>query len=306
MFVSDRIVFTELQKTGCTHIRRLLKDIVGGKLVDKHDQVTPDLFAADKVFLGSVRDPWEWYVSKWTFGCDGKGAVFNNVTQDGWRIRGRGWKAHPYLRLVDLLESRPNRHAQEWRRTYRDPNDPGAFRQWLHMMHDEAYRSDIGEAYWKCAFSQFAGLLTYRYMKLFTCKRGELGQLRAIATPDQLARYEQTHCFIDFFIRNERLESDLLEALRLAKVDVSQGAVEAIMSRPKTNTSSKKHDARYYYDEETERLVGEREKLIIDKFGYVAPSTKANASDAQANPGGQAGTGVLPEGTAVCHNPVTG
>lgn len=277
MFVSDRIVFLELQKTGCTHIRKLLKDLVGGELVDKHDQASPRLFKGDKFFLGSIRDPWAWYVSKWAFGCDGKGAVFNNVTKEGLRIRGRGWKAHPYLRLVDLLESRPNRHAQEWRRTYKDANDPGAFRAWLHMLHDPAYWPDIGEGYWKCGLSQFAGLLTYRYMKLFTCKRGELGELRAVATPAQLAEHERNRCFIDYFVRNEQLESDLLEALRLANLPVSQGAIDEIMSRPKTNTSSKKHGADYYYDDETEKLVGEREALIIGKFGYTAPSGRVRA-----------------------------
>ncbi|HET6806881.1 MAG TPA: hypothetical protein VFH59_15715 [Frateuria sp.] len=295
MFVSDRIVFLELQKTGCTHIRKLLKDLVGGELVDKHDQASPRLFRNDRFFLGSIRDPWDWYVSKWAFGCDGKGAVFNNVTKEGLRIRGRGWKAHPYLRLIDLLESRPNRHAQEWRRTYQDANDAGAFRAWLHMLHDPDYWPDIGEGYRQCALSQFAGLLTYRYMKLFTCKRGELRELRAVATPAQLAEHESKRCFIDYFVRNEELEASLLEALRLAKVPVSQEAIADIMSRPKTNTSSKKHGASYYYDDETEKLVAERERFIIGKFGYRAPSAKAAA--AAESPGYRGG-----QGTASIHS----
>lgn len=279
MFVSDRIVFLELQKTGCTHIRKLLKDLVGGELIDKHDQAPPAMFKRNTFFLGSIRDPWDWYVSKWAFGCDGKGAVFNNVTKDGLRIRGRGWKRHPYLRLVDLLESRPNRHAAEWRRTYRDADDPGAFRAWLHMLHDENYWPDVGEGYRQCALSRFAGLLTYRYMKLFTCKQGELPALRAVSTPAQLAAYEREHCFIDYFIRNERLEAGLIEALRLADIAMPPRTVEDIMSRPKTNTSSKKHGPEHYYDEETERLVGQRESFIIGKFGYLAPSAKACPAD---------------------------
>src|SRR5690349_15515950 len=44
MFVSDRIVFLELQKTGCTHIRNLLKEIVGGRLVMRHNQAPAELF----------------------------------------------------------------------------------------------------------------------------------------------------------------------------------------------------------------------------------------------------------------------
>jgi hypothetical protein len=275
MFVSDRIVFVELQKTGCTHIRRLLKEIVGGELIDKHNQAAPRLFTGDRFFLGSIRNPWDWYVSHWAYGCDGKGTVFFNVTTEGWRGRGRGWKKHPYQTLADFLQSRPNRHAQEWRRTYRDANDPGAFRQWLHMLHDEAYWPDLGEGYWKCPLSRFAGLLTYRYMKLFTCKEGDLGALKAVSTPEQLAAHEKNRCFIDYFVRNERLESDLLDALALAHVDVAQETLAEIRSRPKTNTSSKKHGAKYYYDSASEDLVGRRERFIVEKFGYLAPGAGA-------------------------------
>jgi hypothetical protein len=55
---------------------------------------------------------------------------------------------------------------------------------------------------------------------------------------------------------------------------VSQEAVSKIESRPKTNTSSKKHGPGYYYDVETEKLVGNRDRFIIDKFGYLAPSSR--------------------------------
>src|SRR5688500_11264935 len=274
MFVSDKIVFTELPKTGCPHISNLLKEIVGGKLVERHVQADRRLFTDGRFFLGSVRDPWNWHVSVWAYGCDGRGDFFSNVTTKGVRIKDRGWKLHPYSTLVEYLECRPNRHAEQWKRTFRDVNDAGAFRQWLHMLHDETYWADVGEGYWRSGLSRFAGLLTYRYMKLFSCKKGELDALRSVSTPEQLAEYERNNCFIDHFIRNERLESDLLDALKFTGTEVSPEAATKIESRPKTNTSSKKHGPGYYYDAETEKLVGDRDRFIIDKFGYLAPSSR--------------------------------
>lgn len=274
MFVSDKIVFLELQKTGCTHIRNLLKEIVGGKFVERHVQADRHLFTDGRIFLGSVRDPWDWHVSVWAYGCDGRGDFFSNVTTKGVRIKNRGWKLHPYSTLIEYLECRPNRHPEQWKRTFRDVNDPGAFRQWLHMLHDETYWPDVGEGYWRSGLSRFAGLLTYRYMKLFTCKKGELAALRSVSTPEQLVEHEMGNCFIDHFIRNEKLESDLLDALKFTGAEVSQETASKIESRPKTNTSSKKHGPRYYYDAETEKLVGDRDRFIIDKFGYLAPSLR--------------------------------
>ena len=275
MFVSDKIVFMELQKTGCTHIRNLLKEIVGGKFVERHIQADPRLFTDGRHFLGSVRDPWAWHVSLWAYGCDGRGDFYSNVTTKGIRIKDRGWKLHPYSTLLEYLECRPNRHAEEWKRTFRDVNDAGAFRQWLHMLHDETYWPDVGEGYWRSGMSRFAGLLTYRYMKIFSSKKGELGSLRAVSTPEQLREYEKTNCFIDYFIRNENLESDLLDALEFTKFEVPPEVAAGMKSRPKTNTSSKKHGPRYYYDAETEKLVGDRDRLIVEKFGYVPPSLRS-------------------------------
>lgn len=274
MFVSDRIVFVELQKTGCTHIRNLLTEIVGGRLVERHNQADRHLFTDGRYFLGSVRDPWDWHISIWAYCCDGRGDFFRNVTTRGIRLGDRGWRLHPLSLLIEVLQSRPNWHPEQWKRTFRDVNDAGAFRQWLQMLHGESCRADLGEGYWRSAMSQFAGLLTYRYMKLFTCRKGELHKLRTLSTPEQLATHERSNCFIDHFIRNERLESDLLEGLQFAGIEVPNKVAAAMRSRPRTNTSSWKNGPGYYYDAETEKLVGDRDRFIIDKFGYLAPSLR--------------------------------
>lgn len=275
MFVSDRIVFLELQKTGCTHIRNLLKEIVGGKFFMRHNQVGSELFTGNRFFLGSVRDPWEWHVSLWAYCCDGRGDLFKNLSTTGIRVRELGWKKDTYSVLLGVLGSRPNWHAKQWRRTFQNSNDPGAFREWLRMLHDPAYWRDIGEGYWSFPMNRFAGLMTYRYMRLFTSRKNEPARLRTVATPAQLVDHEREHCFVDYFIRNESLETDLLDALELAGVKVPPQVHTDLMERPKTNTSSKKRGAGYYYDAETEKLVGDRDRFIIEKFGYVAPSAKA-------------------------------
>jgi hypothetical protein len=273
MFVSDKIVFLELQKTGCTHIRNLLMEIVGGKFVERHIQAHPSLFTDGRFFLGSVRDPWEWHVSLWAYCCDGRGDLFGNVTTSGVRLRDRGWRRHPFSIFIDVLNSRPNRHAEEWKRTLHDVNDPGAFRQWLYLLHDEEYSPDVGDRYWQFPLKRFAGLLTYRYLRVFTCRKGELGSLQAISTSDQLKEHDSRNGFIDYFIRNERLEADLLDALRLANIEVPQQRAADMASRPRTNASSRKKGSRFYYDAATEKLVGERDRFIIEKFGYSAPSS---------------------------------
>jgi hypothetical protein len=272
MFVSDRLAFIELHKTGCTHIRGLLKELVGGELAGKHNQADAELFDGRRVFLGSVRDPWDWYVSLWAYGCDRKGIVYGNVTRGGLKLRGHGWRDDPWLAVRELLAARPNAHAAEWQRTYRDASDAGAFRQWLRMMHDERYWSDFGQGYGRSRLSRLAGLFTWRYMKLFACRDGESHSLDRISSFEQLVEHDREHGFIDHFIRNEHLEADLFLALERSGFEVDADTKAEILARARTNTSSRRQGRGYYYDDATARLVGERDRLLVEKFGYAAPA----------------------------------
>jgi hypothetical protein len=62
-------------------------------------------------------------------------------------------------------------------------------------------------------------------------------------------------------------------------------------ARPRTNTSSRRRGPEYYYDATTEKLVGDREKLIVEKFGYRAPSERADVFADRAGENGVRRTG---------------
>lgn len=268
MFVSDRLVFLELHKTGCSHIRNILSVALDGRIVSKHNQATAELFTDGRVFVGSVRNPWDWYVSLWGFGCDGKGALRNTVTTAN-RLRGLGWRSDPLQAMATLLTRSDNSRA--WRATYRDANDPAAFRDWLHMMHDEAHSRDIGEGYGHGPLSKVAGLMTFRYLRLFSTRAGEERRLNRLSSQSAIETWDAERTFVDAFIRTEALEADTLRILDDHGLSPSDENRAAILAIPKTNTSSRRRVYETYYDPATAALVAEREKLIIDRFGYSAP-----------------------------------
>lgn len=149
-----------------------------GEFIGKHNQVSLDVSRVERFFLGSIRCLWEWYVSLWAFGCDKKGAVFNKVTaQDQLRCAGK------------------------WTRVYQNSKDVSAFRERLFMMNDKQYCHDFGEGFGVSPISQFAGLLTYRYMRLFCCKDHESVNLEKLDSFESLAEYAGERCFVDHFIR---------------------------------------------------------------------------------------------------------
>ena len=79
MFVSEKLLYIELPKTACSQIRDLLKHLVGGQNIGKHNRPSEELVSSERVIIGSIRNPWDWYVSLWAFGCDQKGSLLHKA-----------------------------------------------------------------------------------------------------------------------------------------------------------------------------------------------------------------------------------
>lgn len=271
MFINDKLIYLELHKTGCTHVRERLRELAGGELVGKHNQIPRNLLETNRVIVGSVRNPWEWYLSLWTYGCDGRGSVRASLVDgSAFRFRGQGWRSHPSLALRSFLMGSPL-SGRYWRRLYSDPSDPGAFREWLIAVNDPAVFNAIGEAYGGYALCRHSGLLTQRFMRLFCCAAGELGRLSALSDAASVRAFIEESCFVDEFLRNEALEYDLLKLCTKLKIVNTLDLPLLTDTGIRTNASSRRGGAADFYCPQTAALVMRRDNVLISKFGYSSP-----------------------------------
>ncbi len=281
MFIADGLVFLELQKTGGSHICRLLAEYANGRAMGKHNRPGDDQrrLLASRHVIGSVRNPWDWYVSLWAFGVGGKGAIRNRTSKrfdiDYYRNmlpRAMGKKVlSPRERLVsvghDLLKP-----VSQWQAVYRDADDAEQFRRWLFLVLNGKNRHDIGEGYAFSPLSRHAGLMTYRYLRLFTLGDA-LFHDRRLATLRGLDEFDREKNIVQSMIRNETLEEDFIRALQAAGVALDESQQTAIRQGKsgKTNTSRRK-PASYYYDPQSIQLVADREAWLIEKYHYSPPA----------------------------------
>ncbi len=271
MFVSERLVYLELQKTGCTHIGTLLANCIAGKQIGKHNRLPADLAASGRYVVGSIRDPWDWYVSLWASGCRHYGGFWERVTQRSFR-RPLVRRRHLWRDLVDIRRE-TSKPVGAWKRTYADPRDQKLFREWLGLAFSPKRRYDFGEKYGSSAIASFAGLLTFRYTNLYSKDVSHLFSRNCTNDIEELVEFDKENNILDFVIRNESLERDLIEALRCAGYGLTDEQVDGIHAAEKTNISSRE-DVGYYYDEETVEMVMRMERFIIEKYGYVPPQPR--------------------------------
>jgi hypothetical protein len=255
MFVNEKIVYLALHKTGCSHVLKLLGSIpdFNGKIIGKHNKISDvdekelgDL--SKKIKSGNIRNPWDWYVSLWAFGCMKRGALYEQIVEKNALKKLR----HPRTFLTPV---------KKWRQVYADAQNPELFRQWLEMLLCSRRRDVIhfGEAHVPASM----GFMTYRYLQLYSHRFQK--EMRNLNSFHLMKEFDSEYNFIDHFIYNENLENDFKSLMK--KTGIKESALDSVLKIPRTNSSLRKH-YRDYYDEPMRQLVREKEILIIEKHKY--------------------------------------
>jgi hypothetical protein len=268
IYITDRIAYLRLQKTGSSHVLRALKMVCPGRQGEMHGRLPESILHSDRLIAGSVRNPWDWYVSVWAYGCDGKGALYDRLT-DSRKILGYGYRKSLLTSVSNCLHElwRPRR---PWRETYSDSTSPVLFRRWLSAVMDPERSRCLGENYYRSPLSRFAGFYTYRYCRLFHCTVAHLYD-GSVYNHETLLNAEEKLNIIQHMLRLEKLTDGILELLGSAGIKIDRETHEKIMEMNRTNPSSRERNSAFYYDQQTADLVQERDALIVEKYGYRTP-----------------------------------
>src|SRR6185436_16848599 len=147
---------------------------IGGRQIGKHN-CEADIIN-NKYIIGSIRNPWDWYVSLWAFGCGRKGNVYRRLTGVHNNLNWFTSKVFRNLRQTKRMPvglfkeafASSRRPTSMWLGVYTDSSDVESFRAWLRLMFDPKRSSDLGEGYGNSSLNKFAGFFTYRYLRLYS------------------------------------------------------------------------------------------------------------------------------------------
>ena len=268
MVVSDKVCYLQLHRTASIVIASLLKKYIPNtKQIGIHNRASDKTYNSNLLFIGSVRNPWDWYISMWAKGSGKVGILYNRLTDRKIYFDYLGLKTNPLLSPYIFFQQfyKP---INRWRDTYSDVRDPKKFRAWLKLMYSRKY--DPGTGFGLSSISKFSGHMTFRYLTLFAKENKKLFN-NNIKNYIDLNSYDKENNVIKLMIRNEELLDDFFKLFNLIGIDLTEELKMEIRKIKKTNVSLRSLTTADYYDDETKELVANREKLIINKYNYKFP-----------------------------------
>jgi len=247
MFIHEKFVFLALSKTGCTYTQRVLDRLLTGIRTDgRHLRMNEavniyKIDVSNRLKVGNVRNPWDWYVSLWGYGCMGKGSLYRH-----------------------LLQQHPDKPIQSF---YADVNDPELFQQWLKvLLLDDSIKTTIGDSGSQLPILKTAGLYSYRYLKQYSCVSRR--KIATLTSPAQIKAFDASENVVDLFIKTEDIDQGI--AWLLNWLEVTPETLEKYQRIRETvnKNNSDRTNYQFYYDDFSRDLVGDREQLIIEKHNY--------------------------------------
>ena len=137
MFISNKLCFLEFGKTGCSYIREVLSEnIQEGFLTPIHDTINEDLLKSNCLFIGSIRNPLDWYVSLWAYGClkQKKDPLYSNLTSrriNPFRLSSINKN---YLKKIKFIYDQFFKNINQNKSLYSDPYNGKKFREWIKII----------------------------------------------------------------------------------------------------------------------------------------------------------------------------
>ncbi|WP_402466723.1 sulfotransferase family protein [Isoptericola aurantiacus] len=230
----------DVEKSGSTYVSQFLRDFLDDDEVRfrKHAPME-DRPPEGRLHVLSVRDPFDTYLSLYSYGCQGKGGLSGTLRDAG---------------LGGLYDG-----------------SSAGFSRWLEVVLDPQYSSALNPpTYHRSGVAPVAGLLSFRVARLSTVR--PMRWISAVRSAEELVTEYAARVRADVVVRNESLIDDLEDLVRRPELrwrPSREVALEALSRTRRVNTSRRlDRDPGFSVPDDARRRVLDREPLLARYFRY--------------------------------------
>ena len=267
MYLTKDFCYLEMMRSGSTHVHRLFKKFIPeGEQIGHHGPPDKTILSSERKFVGSIRNPWTWYLSVWSFGCQNGGHLHHRLTEKKIYFDQLGLRLKPHL-FPYVFFQQFFKPLQKWRLLFSDSDNAENFKIFIKLLYSNKRIYDLGDGYAFSPIHKFSGLMTYYYVWLHSSKRN-LIYTNYVDSFEKLKVFDKNFNILNYVIKSENLENDFFHFMKKMNISFDDQKRTDVNKLDKSSKSFKKNSLDYYYDKECKELVQEKEKLIIEKYNY--------------------------------------
>lgn len=249
-----------MDKTGSVYINNILANSNENYNLQHHVIPSHEIINNTRIVkFGSIRDPWSWYVSLWSYACKNMGmaGIYNNLIKFK-PLSSYGSvdkKIYAFIKKnTTFFQLNLNTNTLD---LFKDPSDPLNFRKWLTIVLSDKYAPIVDYPFYHSGLYQHCGLYTKEVIRYYF-ENHKLNN-GFINLDMGLNAYLTNNCYVSDFIRTSSINKDLMAIMN--KYDLHKNMDLTQYRRANRSTIDVQH-----YDKDTYHLVFEKEKCMLDYF----------------------------------------
>jgi hypothetical protein len=269
MIIGDNFFITEMPKTGTTFLRNYFRQYKNIKITSHHDTVDENQklnLSIKKFKVGTIRNPYLWYLSFWKWSCKEKkkSPLYSDIISR--RIKIRRLKLNN--NLPKYLFTQIFKDKNKLKLLFEDVNSKENFNLFLKILLNFEHRNNVSSDFSFIPHKKL-GYMTYYFLIQNISKK----YYRNLYNSDQkftlILKNLDKKIDINYFFKTESLERDIKIFLKKVNLPIKKfGDLKKNSTSNNFNKSFKK-----FFTKENLELIEKKDAYLFKKFKYKKIST---------------------------------
>ena len=271
MIIGKNFYITEMPKTGTTFLRNYFKQYKKDiRLSAHHDTIdeNPDLNFLTKEFrIGTIRNPYSWYLSFWKWSCQQKkrSPLYSDITSRRLKIKRLKLSSN----LISYILFQLTKNKKNLKKLFEDINSKKNFNLFVEILLNFKYKNVVSSDFSFVPHKDL-GYMTYYFL------------IQNISIKDYKILYNSNKKFssilkfldkklnLNYFFKTENLISDLKIFLKKNKFLLKN------IKKIEKNSTKNKFDNNYFtfFTKKNLKLIEKKDAYLFKKFKYKKISNK--------------------------------
>lgn len=270
MIIGKNFYIIEMPKTGTTFLRNYFKQYKDIKLSAHHDTIdeNTELNYSTKEFkIGTIRNPYSWYLSFWKWSCQQKkkSPLYSDITSRRLKLKRLKFNGN----LISYIFCQLTKNKKDLKNLFKDVNSKKNFNHFVEILLNYKYRNIISSDFSFIPHKNL-GYMTYYFLTQNISKKDYKKLYYSNEKFSSILKFLDNRLSLNLFFKTENLTNNLKVFLKKNKIFLKD------LKKIKRNSTKNKFNKNYldFFTKRNLKIIEKKDDYLFRKFKYKKISNK--------------------------------